>query len=380
MKFFPVILYSLCMSYVVIALERHSENFSVFRNAYFDIFYIFSIICFVAIFDSDAGKLYSRHEPLENVHEHMQLAQDEKLESEEEVDIELGESQSNSVALAKTNFKTDEKLHVSSTERSEKDKDGDENEVDEGRKSEDIESNNYENSNDEGLWKEHASSDGGSSNDDIENGLVRGGTEDVDYDLVICSDCEDLIQPLRAAHCRHCKSCIATFDHHCHVLGTCIGERNAARFLLLVLSHLALMATTLHLLINHHGWYATSGRVVEVVIVFINLLSLTVLFVFHCYLCVNNLTTHEVLRGHRLGYMLDDGGDAEGFGFSSMTSPFNQGVFHNIFEYFQRDAVLGDLTGIFKRLFLGLMLGSRARRTISKPTWRPKRWWIPNRS
>jgi len=43
--------------------------------------------------------------------------------------------------------------------------------------------------------------------------------------------------PIRGKHCKICKSCIATFDHHCVWLGNCIGENNRKFFLLFLFFH-----------------------------------------------------------------------------------------------------------------------------------------------
>lgn len=37
-------------------------------------------------------------------------------------------------------------------------------------------------------------------------------------------------QPLRSHYCRVCERRVATYDHHCFVIGTCIGEKNHCRF------------------------------------------------------------------------------------------------------------------------------------------------------
>ena len=48
-------------------------------------------------------------------------------------------------------------------------------------------------------------------------------------EMKYCSICH-LEQPLRTKHCKACDHCVATHDHHCPWIGSCVGERNKARF------------------------------------------------------------------------------------------------------------------------------------------------------
>ena len=51
-----------------------------------------------------------------------------------------------------------------------------------------------------------------------------------------CGEC--LIDiPIRAKHCKYCKKCIATYDHHCDWVGNCIGEKNKRLFIIFILNH-----------------------------------------------------------------------------------------------------------------------------------------------
>ena len=47
----------------------------------------------------------------------------------------------------------------------------------------------------------------------------------VDVTLLWCT-----LQPLRSKFCKHCQARVCTYDHHCFMIGTCIGERNHCRF------------------------------------------------------------------------------------------------------------------------------------------------------
>eukprot|EP00698_Gefionella_okellyi_P012155 TRINITY_DN3249_c0_g1_i1.p1 TRINITY_DN3249_c0_g1~~TRINITY_DN3249_c0_g1_i1.p1 ORF type:complete len:321 (+),score=35.34 TRINITY_DN3249_c0_g1_i1:114-1076(+) len=53
----------------------------------------------------------------------------------------------------------------------------------------------------------------------------------VEVQLKVCDTC-NILRPARCTHCSSCNNCVAVLDHHCGVLGTCIGERNYRWFIL----------------------------------------------------------------------------------------------------------------------------------------------------
>ncbi|CBZ35429.1 hypothetical protein, conserved [Leishmania donovani] len=53
--------------------------------------------------------------------------------------------------------------------------------------------------------------------------------------LVFCRECQ-LRRPPRCAHCYQCNVCVLEHDHHCSVLGGCVGVRNLRWFTLYLLS------------------------------------------------------------------------------------------------------------------------------------------------
>nr|CCC95477.1 unnamed protein product [Trypanosoma congolense IL3000] len=58
-----------------------------------------------------------------------------------------------------------------------------------------------------------------------------------------CATCE-IYRPLRAAHCYFCGLCVDEQDHHCGVIGVCIGRRNIGAFLLVVLTGVVVAGAT----------------------------------------------------------------------------------------------------------------------------------------
>ena len=60
---------------------------------------------------------------------------------------------------------------------------------------------------------------------------VREVVNGVEVTRMWCDVCEH-VQPLRAVHCKTCGLCVVQWDHHCHVIGACIGKGNLRFFLI----------------------------------------------------------------------------------------------------------------------------------------------------
>ena len=107
-----------------------------------------------------------------------------------------------------------------------------------------------------------------------------------------CSLC-DMQVPLRSYHCKECKHCVHKFDHHCSVIGTCIGERNHCRFWWMLLWHSILISFVLFgPLRDVDNEYA----LIITVLLGFHLFWLSLLLLIHTFLALNNSTTFEYMR------------------------------------------------------------------------------------
>jgi len=171
--------------------------------------------------------------------------------------------------------------------------------------------------------------------------------------------------PTRAKFCRKSRRVVATYDHHCRVLNTTIGERNRARFWFLLLWGTCGMSWLLSVV--HSGfrnspasvgaWLDRNGQALaSTVICWVVFLVCAGLFVFHTFLMLANVTTFEFMRADKVSYLTDT---------RDFDLPFSMGLAQNIRFYFSSDSSVLTL--------INLVSGKRIE-------WKPHLWTRPNAS
>lgn len=125
-----------------------------------------------------------------------------------------------------------------------------------------------------------------------------------------CKHCEAW-QGLRTKHCHDCGRCVKKFDHHCFWVGTCVGEKNHARFVWYLAAQTALIVWAFH--VSNSGWKYmetfhelfeyNAGPVCMSITLFIFIMFVGSLLGFHLYLIVTNQTTWEVSSRDKISYL-----------------------------------------------------------------------------
>ncbi|XP_024947591.1 palmitoyltransferase ZDHHC15B isoform X5 [Cephus cinctus] len=168
-----------------------------------------------------------------------------------------------------------------------------------------------------------------------------------------CEKCV-LIKPDRAHHCSVCGTCVLKMDHHCPWVNNCVGFHNY-KFFMLFLAYALLYcvyiaATSLQYFIRFwKGELEGMGRFHLLFLFFVALMfavSLTSLFLYHCYLILHNRSTLEAFRPP----MFRTGKDKDGF---------SLGKYNNFQEVFGDDSRLWFLP-IFTSLGNGVIFPVRS--------------------
>jgi len=115
-----------------------------------------------------------------------------------------------------------------------------------------------------------------------------------------CAWCK-VQKPLRAKHCHTCNACVIKFDHHCPIIGNCIGARNHFLFWLYVTAEL--IFTVWSFVLNWTAYPSAAKAVGWFVCYWVVFCAsgffaifVGAMFSFHSYLALTGQTTYEIIK------------------------------------------------------------------------------------
>ena len=197
-----------------------------------------------------------------------------------------------------------------------------------------------------------------------------------------CVHCHPpVFQPIRAKHCFACNRCVRKFDHHCHWISNCVGEKNHGKFLVFLTTQFIVVAWGLLACSRTFEYYSSSnsssgGGEVNVVgshrkpasiaelvanngwscfatlLFFIFTVFVGALFFTHWYLILSARTTYELLAPRRkVWYLPQRGGGGGGHHGEFTRSPFThgtgcQGAYMNLKRTLCVDSALANDIGV----------------------------------
>ena len=117
-----------------------------------------------------------------------------------------------------------------------------------------------------------------------------------------CASCR-FIRPLRSKHCYDCGKCIIKYDHHCPMIGNCIGGKNHKYFILFIITQSIVINWSFYiswytflnsLLSFQFSLYLWMIRFLAVIVVSVPFMMVIGLSGYHCYLSASNQTSNEI--------------------------------------------------------------------------------------
>ncbi|KAK3581653.1 hypothetical protein CHS0354_033411 [Potamilus streckersoni] len=134
--------------------------------------------------------------------------------------------------------------------------------------------------------------------------------------LTFCHTCQ-MFRPPRASHCSRCNNCVERFDHHCPMVGNCIGKRNYRYFYLFVTSTtimcLYVLACNVAVIVLRSlktnvgdAFKESIASVIEGVVCIGSLTSVGGLACYHSYLVAMEMTTNEDIKGSHSSKRIKD--------------------------------------------------------------------------
>ena len=122
-----------------------------------------------------------------------------------------------------------------------------------------------------------------------------------------CKHCKIMELPLRSYHCPTCERCIRTYDHHCKLIGNCIGENNHLSYVLFLFNQSITFILGIIGLIKRY-FFQINFVIKILIIIYIGIIFFFISififnFIFHMYLLITNQTTFEILCKEKCPYL-----------------------------------------------------------------------------
>jgi hypothetical protein len=119
-----------------------------------------------------------------------------------------------------------------------------------------------------------------------------------------CLKCQKF-KPDRAHHCKFCDVCVLKMDHHCPLLGNCIGHKNYKYFLLTIFYGLLnsvcfnyIFSDAIRFLVVEEKTFDMK-LIIFLVLYFFMIMVMIALFIFnifHLWITLKNFTSHEFIN------------------------------------------------------------------------------------
>jgi hypothetical protein len=169
--------------------------------------------------------------------------------------------------------------------------------------------------------EEEEKEDGGAQGGEGDEEEKELDDDDVEIDLSFPEEEEDdgsaflkwkAWPPMRAGYCKPAKRWVTMYDHFCPFLNTPIGERNHCRFWWFLLFQCGSVNWAIAIVhtgfIDHSwdggAWMNVNGHALATAFfLYLTLLFIGPLFLFHCFLALCNITTYEFLRSDEVDYL-----------------------------------------------------------------------------
>ena len=122
-----------------------------------------------------------------------------------------------------------------------------------------------------------------------------------------CKHCKIMELPLRSYHCPTCERCIRTYDHHCKLIGNCIGENNHLSYVLFLFNQSITFILGIIGLIKRY-FFQINFVIKILIIIYIGIIFFFISififnFIFHMYLLITNQTTFEIFFKEKCPYL-----------------------------------------------------------------------------